>query len=59
MRGAKINNDNLTTFTMRLPKDVALFLKKTAAEQEETMSSIVIRCLEKYRKKLESKPKDN
>ena len=58
MRAAKIDNDNLTTFTMRLPKDLALFLKKTAADQGETMSSIVIRCVEKYRKKMESKQKE-
>jgi predicted HicB family RNase H-like nuclease len=46
---------NITTFTMRIPKDMLIFLKKTAADQETSISSIVIRCLDKYRKKAESK----
>ena len=52
---AKDVGENMTTFTMRIPKDMVIFLKKTAADQEETMSSIVVRCVEKYRKKLESR----
>ena len=56
---AKETGENITTFTMRIPKDMVVFLKKTAADQEESMSSIVMRCLDKYRKKLESKAKDD
>ncbi|CAK0742180.1 hypothetical protein CCP3SC1AL1_1170015 [Gammaproteobacteria bacterium] len=52
---AKDSGSNVTTFTMRIPKDMVIFLKKTAAVQEESMSSIVMRCLDKYRKKLEAK----
>ncbi len=59
MRVAKINNDELKTFTMRIPKDMMLFLKKTAADQDDSMSSIVIRLLDKYRKRLEAKVKED
>lgn len=56
---AKDDSDKMTTFTMRIPKRMVLFLKKTAADQEDSMSSIVMRCLEKYKKKLESKIKED
>lgn len=46
---------DLKTFNVRMPKDTWLFLKKTAASQETSMSEIIIRCVEKYRKKLEEK----
>lgn len=59
MRVAKINNDELKTFTMRIPKDMMLFLKKTAADQDDSMSSIVIRLLDKYRRRLEAKMKED
>lgn len=45
----------IKTFNVRLPKDTWLFLKKTAAEQGVSMTDIIIRCVEKYRKKLENK----
>lgn len=56
---AKKIDPSLTTFTMRIPKDMVVFLKKTAADQEDTMSSIVMRCLDKYRKRLEAKNKES
>lgn len=51
---AKTNND-IKTFNMRMPKDTWLFLKKQAAIQECSMTDIIIRCVEKYKKKFDDK----
>jgi hypothetical protein len=48
-------NEDMKLFSIRLPKDVWIFLKKTSADQGIPMSEIVIRLLEKYRKKIENK----
>lgn len=40
---------------IRLPKDMWTFLRMNSFKQEESMNAIVLRCLEKYRKKIESK----
>lgn len=45
----------LKHFNMRLPKDTWMFLKRAAAAQEESMTDIIVRCVEKYRKKVEPK----
>ena len=39
-------------FNMRLPKEVWMFLKRTAVEQEESMTDIICRCVRTYEKKL-------
>ena len=40
----------IKTFNMRMPRDLWIFLKKTAAEQEVSMTDIIIRCVDKYKK---------
>lgn len=49
------NKKEMKAFLVRLPKDDWLFLKKTAANQEVSMADIVVRCIEKYKRKLENK----
>ncbi len=46
---------NLKIFTMRMPKDIWVFLKNTAVLQDQSMTDIVVSCVEKYKKKLEKK----
>ena len=46
---------NVKLFTVRVPKDIWVFLKKASIEQEIPMGDIVIECLTKYRKKVENK----
>ncbi len=45
----------LKIFTMRMPKDIWIFLKNTAVLQEQSMTDIVVGCVQKYKKKLEKK----
>lgn len=40
---------------IRMPKETWVFLKNTAIAQETTMNEIVMRCVNKYKKKLENK----
>lgn len=47
--------EEIKTFNMRMPKDIWMFLKKTAAEQEESMTTIIVRCVKKYKKKFDDK----
>ena len=54
----KKNND-IRTFNMRVPKEIWLFLKKTSAAQEISMTEIIIRCITKYKKKLDNKLTDS
>lgn len=49
---------NLKVFNIRMPKETWLFLKKTAAAQEVSMTDIILRCVNKYKNKLESKLTD-
>ena len=51
---AKENKD-VKTFTMRLPKNVWMFLKRAAVDQEIPMTEIIVRCVEKYKKKFDDK----
>jgi len=44
----------IKTFNMRMPRDLWIFLKKTAAEQEVSMTDIIIRCVDKYKKKIDN-----
>lgn len=49
---------DLKSFNIRMPKETWLFLKRTAAAQEVSMTDIILRCVEKYKKKLDSKLTD-
>lgn len=55
---AKDNNE-LKTFNMRMPKELWMFLKKTAAQQEVSMTEIIVRCVAKYKKKLDTRLTDS
>lgn len=44
---------------MRMPKELWMFLKKTAAQQEVSMTEIIIRCVAKYKKKFDTKLTSN
>lgn len=50
--------EQLKPFHIRMPKELWLFLKSRSAEQEEPMGSIVIRCIEKYKKKFDDRLTD-
>lgn len=47
--------EEIKTFNMRIPRDIWLFLKKTSADQDISMTEIIVRCVDKYKKRLESK----
>jgi predicted HicB family RNase H-like nuclease len=47
----------LKYFNMRLPKEVWMFLKKSAAAQELSMTDIIVTSLDMYKKKMEKKNK--
>ncbi len=49
----------LKIFNMRMPKDMWMFLKKTAAHQEMSMTEIILYCVEKYKKRFASKLTDD
>ena len=46
---------SIKAFNIRLPKDIWIFLKKMAAEQEKSMTEIISTCLTKYKEKCEKK----
>ena len=51
-----IKKDNeIKTFNMRMPKNLWMFLKKTAIDQEKTMTDIIVECVRKYEKKFENR----
>lgn len=45
------------TFNIRVPKEIWSFLKKMAFEHETSMVSIIVKSVEEYKKKLETKKK--
>ncbi len=47
--------EEMKTFNMRMPKDMWFFLKQHALMNDESMTDIMIRCVEKFRKRVESK----
>lgn len=49
----KQDKEELKFFTMRMPKDIWLFAKTIAIEKNDTMTGIIVKCLEKYRKQVE------
>lgn len=52
-------NKELKSFNMRLPKETWLFLKRQAAAQEVSMTEIIVRCVDKYKKKFDNKLTDD
>jgi predicted HicB family RNase H-like nuclease len=55
---AKRSNE-LKSFNMRMPKEMWLFLKKTSASQEISMTELILRCVERYKKKFDSRLTDD
>lgn len=47
------------TFTMRIPKDLMLFLKKMSAEKEKSMADILLGNLINLKKRLDAKEQKN
>lgn len=47
------------TFNMRIDKDLLVFLKQTAIKQDCSMTSLVSRLLNDYRKRIEKKSNVN
>ena len=45
--------DDLKQFTMRMPKDTWIFLKRTCAQQGISMSALILNCVDKYKVKLD------
>lgn len=52
------DKEDIKTFNMRMSKDTWMFLKKAAAAQETSMTEIILRCVEKYKRKIENKLTD-
>lgn len=52
---SKENNKDIKTFNVRLPKELWLFLKQEAMNQEVSMADIIVRCISKYKKKFDNK----
>jgi hypothetical protein len=46
-------------FTIRLPKDLWVWLKHKSVEQEESMQEIIVRRVQKYKNKFEKCLTDN
>ena len=57
MTQKKINKE-IKMFQMRMPKDMWVFLKKAAIDQEVSMMDIIVRCVDKYKKRMENKLTD-
>lgn len=47
--------DKLKAFTVRFPKPVWVFLKKCSIEQERSMADVIIECITKYKRRVETK----
>ena len=45
----------IKNFNMRISKDLWLFLKHEAATKDTSMTDIIVSCIEKHKKKVESK----
>lgn len=46
---------DIRTFNMRMPTETWVFLKGQAALQQVSMAEIILRCVEKYKKKFDNK----
>ncbi len=49
----------LKSFNMRMPKETWQFLKRQAAAQEVSMTEIILRCVDKYKKRFDNKLTDD
>lgn len=52
-------NKDIKMFQIRMPKDMWVFLKKTSVDQEISMMDIIVRCVDKYKKRIENKLTDD
>lgn len=46
---------DIKAFSMRVPKDIWLFLKKVSAEQDKSMMEVVLEQVNKYKKSYEKR----
>ncbi len=49
----------LKSFNVRLPHNVWKFLKMVAAEQERSMTDVIVECVDKYKRRLQNKLTDS
>jgi predicted HicB family RNase H-like nuclease len=49
----------LVPVSIRIPKELHTFLRKTAFEQDISMNSIILKCLKKFKKREEKKLTQN
>lgn len=52
---AKKTSKDIKMFQIRMPRDMWVFLKKTAIDQEVSMVEIIVRCVGKYKKRMENR----
>lgn len=45
--------NNVKTLSIRIPKEIWIFLKSQSTRKEKTMNALIVACLKKYKKKLE------
>ena len=51
-------NKQLKAFSIRMPRDTWLFLKNISAQEDKTMTDIICRCVDKFKKRTENKLTD-
>lgn len=54
LKMAKLTN-GIHTFNMRIDKDLLMFLKQNAMKKECSMTSLVTKCLNDYKKRIEKR----
>jgi hypothetical protein len=56
----KKNNQELKAFSVRMPKDMWIFLRTESLRLEVSMIEIILKCVDKHRKIIEKRltPKD-
>lgn len=47
--------DKLINLSIRLPKELHTFLRKNAFDQNTSINSVILKCLQKFKKKEEKK----
>lgn len=52
-------SQDIKAFNIRMTKEMWIFLKKKAVDSEMSMNSIIIYCLDKYRKKSQNNSQNN
>ncbi len=53
-RNKRQGTEELKNFSIRMPKDLWVFLKMITIESEESMADIVNNCLRRYKNKVEA-----